>query len=212
MQETQEAGIDPWVGKHPWRKKWQPTPVSLPGKSYGFQMYWNTFQYRGDWRATVHNVAKSQTRLKQPSTSAPLHGESEDYQNSGEAKPWTCRYHSPCGRKSLLYYRQNQYQEGESKGSRGSSSEITQTIWMGPISLYQQVNQRERRTLHRTVAWVMGSPFTKWCKEKEFSFIYLEVSQSLPINQSVSLFFICTLSQGSMNLNKFLSVSICFSF
>jgi len=22
---------DPWVGKIPWRRKWQPTPVFLPG-------------------------------------------------------------------------------------------------------------------------------------------------------------------------------------
>ena len=25
----------PWVGKFPWRRKWQPTPVFLPGKSHG---------------------------------------------------------------------------------------------------------------------------------------------------------------------------------
>ena len=25
---------DPWVGKIPWRRKWQPTPVSLAGKSH----------------------------------------------------------------------------------------------------------------------------------------------------------------------------------
>ena len=25
----------PWVGKKPWRRKWQPTPVFLPGKSLG---------------------------------------------------------------------------------------------------------------------------------------------------------------------------------
>ena len=28
-------GFHPWVGKIPWRRKWQPTPVLLPGKSYG---------------------------------------------------------------------------------------------------------------------------------------------------------------------------------
>ena len=28
-------GFDPWVGKGPWRRKWQPTPVFLPGKSCG---------------------------------------------------------------------------------------------------------------------------------------------------------------------------------
>ena len=27
--------FDPWVGKIPWRRKWQPSPVFLPGKSHG---------------------------------------------------------------------------------------------------------------------------------------------------------------------------------
>ena len=26
------CGFDPWVGKSPWRRKWQPIPVFLPGK------------------------------------------------------------------------------------------------------------------------------------------------------------------------------------
>ena len=28
-------GFDPWVGKIPWKRKWQPTPVFLPGKFHG---------------------------------------------------------------------------------------------------------------------------------------------------------------------------------
>ena len=28
-------GFDPWVGKIPWRRKWHPTPVFLPGESHG---------------------------------------------------------------------------------------------------------------------------------------------------------------------------------
>ena len=28
-------GLDPWVEKIPWRKKWHPTPVFLPGESHG---------------------------------------------------------------------------------------------------------------------------------------------------------------------------------
>ena len=28
-------GFDPWVGKIPWRRAWQPTPVFLPGESHG---------------------------------------------------------------------------------------------------------------------------------------------------------------------------------
>ena len=29
------CGFDPWVGKIPWRRTWQPTPVFLPGESHG---------------------------------------------------------------------------------------------------------------------------------------------------------------------------------
>ena len=28
-------GLDPWLGKIPWRRTWQPTPVFLPGKAHG---------------------------------------------------------------------------------------------------------------------------------------------------------------------------------
>ena len=28
-------GFSPWIGKIPWRRKWQPTPVFLPGESHG---------------------------------------------------------------------------------------------------------------------------------------------------------------------------------
>ena len=27
--------FDPWVGRIPWRRAWQPTPVFLPGESHG---------------------------------------------------------------------------------------------------------------------------------------------------------------------------------
>ena len=34
-RRCRRRGLDPWVGKIPWRRKWQPTPVLLPGKSHG---------------------------------------------------------------------------------------------------------------------------------------------------------------------------------
>jgi len=43
-------GFDPWVEKIPWRRKWQPTPVFLLGKSY-----------RGAWWAIVREIAESDT-------------------------------------------------------------------------------------------------------------------------------------------------------
>ena len=33
--QCRRRGFDPWLGKIPWRRKWQPTPVSLSGKSHG---------------------------------------------------------------------------------------------------------------------------------------------------------------------------------
>ena len=33
--QYQRGRFDPWVGKVPWRRNWQPTPVFLPGKSHG---------------------------------------------------------------------------------------------------------------------------------------------------------------------------------
>ena len=29
------CGFEPWVGKIPWRRVWEPTPVFLPGESHG---------------------------------------------------------------------------------------------------------------------------------------------------------------------------------
>ena len=43
-----------------WRRKWQPTPVSLPGESQG----------RGAWWAAVYEVAQSRIRLKWLSSSS----------------------------------------------------------------------------------------------------------------------------------------------
>ena len=32
-----KPGFDPWVTKIPWRRKWRPTPVLLPGQSHGWR-------------------------------------------------------------------------------------------------------------------------------------------------------------------------------
>ena len=32
---AEDTSLDPWVGKIPWKGKWQPTPVFLPGESHG---------------------------------------------------------------------------------------------------------------------------------------------------------------------------------
>ena len=34
-RRCQRCRFDPWVGKIPWRRSWQPTPVFLPGELHG---------------------------------------------------------------------------------------------------------------------------------------------------------------------------------
>ena len=84
--------FDPWVGKIPWRRRWHPTPVLLPGKSHGRKSLvgyspWGreesdtterphfhfslSFKYSylenpmdsGAWQAAVDGVTKSWTQL-----------------------------------------------------------------------------------------------------------------------------------------------------
>ena len=47
--------FDPWVGKIPWRSKWQPTPVLLPGKFHG----WNQsrrLEFTGSQKDTTERL------------------------------------------------------------------------------------------------------------------------------------------------------------
>ena len=37
LPAVQETRFNPWVGKIPWRRKWQPTPIFLPGESHGWR-------------------------------------------------------------------------------------------------------------------------------------------------------------------------------
>ena len=54
-RRRKRLGFNLWVRKIPWRRKWQPTPVSLPGKFHG---------QRSLAGYTVHgSVAKSPTQL-----------------------------------------------------------------------------------------------------------------------------------------------------
>ena len=55
--------LDPWVVKIPWRRKWQPTPVSLPGKSMD----------RRAWQATVGGVAKELNMTEQLNNSTYMY-------------------------------------------------------------------------------------------------------------------------------------------
>ena len=42
FRRCKRHGFSPWVGKIPWSRKWQPTPVFLSGKFHG---QWNLVGY-----------------------------------------------------------------------------------------------------------------------------------------------------------------------
>ena len=46
--QCRRHGFNPWIGKISWRRKWQFTPVFLPGKSHGLRA----------WQGTVHEITK----------------------------------------------------------------------------------------------------------------------------------------------------------
>ena len=52
-RRCRQLGFDPWVGKIPWWRKWQPTPVFLPGRFHG----------QRSLQATACGVTKSWTQL-----------------------------------------------------------------------------------------------------------------------------------------------------
>ena len=61
MQEIKTLWFDPWVGKIPWRRKWQPTSVFLSGespwteKSSGLQSI-GLQRVRHDWNDLVQGT------------------------------------------------------------------------------------------------------------------------------------------------------------
>ena len=65
--------FDPWVRKIPWRRKWQSTPVFLPGKSMD----------RGAWWVPVHGVIKIQTWLSMWHTQMHIDTQTHTHTHTG---------------------------------------------------------------------------------------------------------------------------------
>ena len=58
--QCRRCRFDLWVGKIPWRRAWQSTPVFLPGEAHGQSM--------------VPAVSRNRAQLTQPTTYAPNNG------------------------------------------------------------------------------------------------------------------------------------------
>ena len=69
---SRRSGCNSWVGKIPWRRKWQPTPVSLPGKSHrqgslvGYSpLYCKDWTCLSNWTTTIKHMLNDVNRLIQ---------------------------------------------------------------------------------------------------------------------------------------------------
>ena len=76
---TQETLVDPWVGKIPWRKKWQLTPVFLPGKSHGQRILagsspWGHKRVRHDLEIKQQQTFSSVQSLSRVRLCDPMNG------------------------------------------------------------------------------------------------------------------------------------------
>ena len=68
LPAVQETGFDPWVRKIPWRRKWQPTPVFLPGESHGQR----SLAGCSPWGRKESDTTKQLTHAQTVARQAPL--------------------------------------------------------------------------------------------------------------------------------------------
>ena len=60
--QCRRPGFSSWVGTFLWRRKWQPTPVVLPGKSHG----WRSLAGYSPWgctRVRYNSATKKQQQI-----------------------------------------------------------------------------------------------------------------------------------------------------
>ena len=80
--------FDPWVGKIPWGRKWQPIPVFLPQKSHGQRSLVSLW----------HAVTKSQTQLSDWTTNnhSPHWGKKLPLWSAHSRWLFSCSLYIPC--------------------------------------------------------------------------------------------------------------------
>ena len=64
--QCRRPGFDPWVGKIPWRREWQPTPLFLPGEFHGQKRLvghspWGCKRIGHDWETNTFTLSLSYT-------------------------------------------------------------------------------------------------------------------------------------------------------
>ena len=85
-RRCKRCGFDSWVGKIPWSRKWQPTPVFLSGK------------FLRAWQATVHGVTELDTTETHTHTHTHTQFEKQQLRKHcmSALKHFTCSVNSFC--------------------------------------------------------------------------------------------------------------------
>ena len=79
-------GFNPWIGKIPWRRKWQPTPIFLPGKSHGQRSL-------ADYSSWGHKKSDTTKRLNHHHHGTEILRRRKRKKNPGKfkkSKTWIC--------------------------------------------------------------------------------------------------------------------------
>ena len=89
--KIRRPGFNPWVGKIPWRRAWQPTPLFLPGESpwTGGLQSMESQRVGHDW-VTKHMQRRERRRKWQPSP-VSLPEKSHGTRSLAGYSPWGCQ-------------------------------------------------------------------------------------------------------------------------
>ena len=100
--QSRRHGFNPWVMKIPWRRKWQPTPASLPGKFYGQKGAWQTAVHKqstNSWMWCVYACARTHLPFSSTWDTGPQKPDSPLRRSSDHIKrsqvTSRCSAHSP---------------------------------------------------------------------------------------------------------------------
>ena len=138
-----------------WRRKWQPTPVFLPGESQGQRSLW----------ATVYGVAQSWTRLMRLSSSSSrdLFKKMRDTKGTFHAKMGSIKDRNGMDLKEA---------EDIKKRWQEYTEELYKKDLHDPDNHDGVITHLEPDTLECEVKWALGSITTKLVEVMEFQLSY----------------------------------------
>ena len=159
MQEMWRHEFNPWVGKIPWRRKWQPSPVFLHGKPHG-QRSLVGYSPWGSQRVG-HNQMSKQQEDSNPLCSKGLQGDLKV--TGGQGQFWTQHGAWKSAISWALLSRPTSGSWGEQKGCKWKLKELFH--WKVCLSGQLQTcfGIRQKRPLFLLCYWPLYMEKALWC-------------------------------------------------